>query len=325
MGSITYFTDSPPSPPPPGHVLTALNNVSTRGYHCRALLLPWPHSLCAAILEPALIRTLLPDFSFLASCQLGPASAASSTISDHNAIDTPDPDPYTNASRPPHHSSNPNTNRNFALQRLSSLTQGDMVYLYFEGGRDPSHLLRPGPNPLVRLPEERYNPDGDDEDAYTAAAAAAHRLMQLYHRFPIQQTPEDAVRQLITHHEEHRLEMSFEELLIQGPYYPFRVPDICFRIPLPLDGRMDFSSRHGPPPPPRHSRLILDAMTVQRSRLLGGGGGEFSSSSSSSDTTGMVLGIAIHQAVADAADVEVIMSRLRRELLREVVVGFEHE
>lgn len=301
MGSITYFKDFPPSPPPTEHVLT-------RGYHCRALLLPWPHSLCAAILEPALIRTLLPDFSFLASCQLGPASAASSTIPDHDTVDTPDPDPYTNAIRPPRRSSNPNTNRNFALQHLSNLTQGNIVYMYFEGGRDPSHLLRPGPNPLVRLPEERSNTD-IDEDAYTAAAAA-HRL-QLYLRFPIQ-TPEDAVRQLITHHEEQRLEMSFEEL-IQGPY-PFRVPDICFRIP-PLDGRMDFP-RYGPP---RHSRLV-DAMTVQRSRLLGGG--EFSSSS---DATGMVLGIAIHQAVADAADVEVIMSRLRRELLREVGVGFEHE
>ncbi|KAK3485580.1 uncharacterized protein B0T23DRAFT_347724 [Neurospora hispaniola] len=308
MGSITYFTDSPSSPPPPENVLTALDNVQTRGYHCRALLLPWPHSLCAAILEPALIRTLLPDFSFLASCQLGPASAASSTIADHDAIDTPDPDPYTNAIRPPHRSSNPNTNRNFALQHLSNLTQGNIVYMYFEGGRDPSHLLRPGPHPLVRLPEERYNAD-IDEDAYTTTAAAAHRL-QLYLRFPIQ-TPEDAVRQLITHHEEQRLEMSFEEL-IQG-LYPFRVPDICFRIPL-LGGRMD-SSRYGPP---RHSRLV-DAMTVQRSRLLGGG--EFSSS----DATGMVLGIAIHQAVADAADVEVIVSRLRRELLREVAVGFEHE
>ncbi|KAJ4390499.1 hypothetical protein N0V85_007160 [Neurospora sp. IMI 360204] len=225
MGSISYFTDSPPSTPPVEDVLTALDNVQLRGYHCRALLLPWPHSLCAAILEPALLRTLLPDFSFLASYQLGPASAASSTISDHGDVDTPDPDPYTNPIPLLHH---PNTNWRYALQQLSQLTEGNIVLLYPEGRDGPTYLLRSGPNArLVRAPEEHYaDSDGDNDDNDGEAYTAAHRL-RLYPRFPMQ-TPEDAIRQMITHHEEERLEITFEELIREHDWgshpYPLLVP-----------------------------------------------------------------------------------------------------
>ncbi|KAK3347885.1 hypothetical protein B0H65DRAFT_507873 [Neurospora tetraspora] len=307
MGSISYFTDSPPSPPSTEHVLAALDNVQTRGYHCRALLLPWPHSLCAAILEPALIRTLLPDFSFLASFQLGPASAASSPIDrqhnvydlsdDHDDVDPRDPDPYSDP-RPLHlhHPSNPN--RSFALQQLSQLTEDNIMFLYPEGRDGPTYLLRSGPNArLVRAPEEHYaDGDGDNDDNDGEAYTAAHRL-RLYHRFPTQ-TPEDAVRQMITHHEEERLEITFEELIRGQDWgshpYPLLVPGVCFRIPDPADRRR------------------VDVMTVQRNRLLRSSG-----SGLSSEATGMVLGIAIHQVLADATGVDIIMSRLRREIWRE--------
>ncbi|KAK1775548.1 hypothetical protein QBC45DRAFT_473573 [Copromyces sp. CBS 386.78] len=308
MGSISYFTDSPPSPQPPA----VIDNAQVRGYHCRALLLPWPHSLCAAILEPALLRTLLPDFAFLASHQL--TSAAFPTIIHHDRLFNPsDPDPYTDP-RPLHR----HPNRNDALQQLSNLTQGDTVFLYLDGGPDPSHILRPGPGPgssprLVRVPREPgtiNNDDNDNDNAYTSRIQT-HRD---HGTDPEEAEEEEAIRQMITHHAEQRLEITFEELIEAHEFYPFRVPEICFR--LPPDGPMDSSGSRTPNdhhPHHRRGRLV-DVMTVQRSRFLPSG--------SSDASTGMVLGVAIHSAAMDAAGVDVVMARLRTEILREVV-GWE--
>lgn len=352
MPDIDYFTDSPPrspSPPPPAEsrILTVINHIQLRGYHCRALLLPWPHSLCSAILEPALLRTLLPDFPFLASFQLGPASMPAAfptgTISHHDRFfnrSNPDLRPllHHQASLNLNSNTNTNTNRNYALQRLSNLTQGDIVFMYIdmEGsgrGRDanPSHILRPGPNPLLHVPEERYelryDDDDDDDDGYTTQSPMGLRLYPRLPSLPIYdntpEDPEDVIRQMITHHAEERLEITFEEIMqeaqtqtqtqtqgqdwdwLDSQAYPLLVPGVCFRIPIPPDPT---TSRH------HHNHHRADVMTVQRNRLLRSPG-----SGLNSEPRGMVLGVAIHETLADARGVVVIVERLRRELWREVV------
>ncbi|KAA8629990.1 hypothetical protein SMACR_06382 [Sordaria macrospora] len=206
------------------------------------------------------------------------------------------------------------------------------MYMDMEGsgrGRDanPSHILRPGPNPLLRVPEERYelryDDDDDDDDGYTTQSPMGLRL---YPRLPSLPTydntpedPEDVIRQMITHHAEERLEITFEEIMqeaqtqtqgqdwdwLDSQAYPLLVPGVCFRIPIPPDPT---TSRH------HHNHHRADIMTVQRNRLLRSPG-----SGLNSEPRGMVLGVAIHETLADARGVVVIVERLRRELWREVV------
>ncbi|KAK3391402.1 hypothetical protein B0T20DRAFT_78402 [Sordaria brevicollis] len=347
MGSVSYVSEGlAENPFSPEQVLpfTILANrdIHTRnGYHCRALLLPYPHSLCSAILEPALLRTLLPDFNFLASFQLGlgpdaSATSASSTVpaqQDDDVQHSSELDAFSEP-RPLHHPSrnSNNNNQNLTLQQLSVVTQREIVFLYPGGGNGSEFLLRHGPNPqLVRAPSPEEQHVDDDQP---------QRPLQLYPRLPSpspSRSPssqdegqsldpeetsnlEDVVRQMITHHPERRLENTFHDLLHQShPHsfnsdnyglattihdgletpdpYPFRVPSECFRIPTHPTGDTE----------------RVDAMTLQRSRFL-----PSQSDGEEAVGRGMVLGIAINFTLADAAGVETIVARLRREILREV-------
>ena len=250
------------------------------------------------------------------------------------------------------------------------------MFLFPGGDNGPIYLLRSGSRSgsggpddgaqLVRAPDEHheydeYNEYYDAEDGVDGYDDEEE--LQLYHRrrsarpptspthpespeeaaeIPEEAEQEHFVRQMITAHEEERIEMTVEDLIQlhnqghgrgwEAHPYPLIVPGVCFR--LPPDGPVPV--RQPPPPPPSSSSYhyqghghdrdrellpldpldLLDVMTIQRNRLLPSRGYEMA------ELTGMVLGIAIHEAVMDAEHVDLVMARLRTELLREVL-GWE--